>query len=285
MTAAATPSTATPAPHALAPLALAAVGVSIAAQIAYPLAGPGVRDTVTVVVLASAVVAMAADALVALGVRRGLVVVVGVPVLAYAAEWSGTHTGFPFGTYAYADDRLYPHIAGVPVWISAAWLIGVWAVWRVAGIVVGDRALPRVALATIGLVGWDLYLDPQMVADGLWAWRSTDAGLPGMEQIPLTNFAGWALVGVVAMTLIEICRRGGVPMDPEPGRRVPLVALVWVVWTWIGSAFAQAFLLHDGDLRSGLGYGIVVMGVLAVPALVVAARPRRRMVRFGTMSA
>ncbi|GAA2070132.1 carotenoid biosynthesis protein [Williamsia deligens] len=267
----------------LIPVAVAAVCVSIAAQVAYPLAGPGVRDTVTVLVLAAAVVAMAADVLVTLGTRRGLVVVVGIPVLAFAAEWSGTHTGFPFGTYAYAGDRLPPYIAGVPVWISAAWLIGVWAVWRVAALVVPDRAVPRVALATVGLLGWDLYLDPQMVADGLWAWSSTDAGLPGMAQIPLTNFAGWALVGVVAMTVIELCRAS--PGAPDAPRTVPLVPMIWVVWTWVGSAFAQAFLLHDGTLRSGLGYGAVVMGVLAVPALVVAARPRRRAVRAGTMSA
>ncbi|MGZ8180237.1 carotenoid biosynthesis protein [Williamsia sp. SKLECPSW1] len=270
---------------ALPTVALLAVGVSIAAQIAYPLAGPGTRDTVTVVVLAAAVVAMAIDAVVTLGPRRGGVVVIGVPVLAFAAEWSGTHTGFPFGSYAYADDRLWPHVAGVPLWISAAWLIGVWAVWRVASLVVPDGAVPRVALATVGLVGWDLYLDPQMVADGLWAWNSTDAGLPGMRQIPLTNFAGWALVGVVAMTVIELCRRDRTPPALDVGRSVPVVPLIWVLWTWIGSAVAQSFLLHDGNLRPGLVYGVVVMGLLALPAVVVAARPRRHAARAGTMSA
>ena len=46
---------------------------------------------------------------------------------------------------------------------------------------------------------WDVFLDPQMVADGRWRWADPTPGLPGVDGVPLTNFGGWLLVGVVMM--------------------------------------------------------------------------------------
>ena len=49
--------------------------------------------------------------------------------------------------------------------------------------------------ARFGLAAWDVFLDPQMVDDGHWRWADPTPGLPGVDGVPLTNFAGWLLVG------------------------------------------------------------------------------------------
>ncbi|MGU3294093.1 carotenoid biosynthesis protein [Williamsia sp. M5A3_1d] len=250
-------------------VSLAAVAAWVLAQIVYSLVEGSARDTATMAVLCAGSIAMIVDVVARRGAGRGVAIIAAVSAIVFAAEVIGTRTGFPFGAYGYATDRIGPAVADVPILITAAWFMGAYAVWRVAAFVVPTARAGRVAIGVVGLVSWDLYLDPQMVAAGLWTWDAKDAGLPGMEAIPLTNFAGWAAVGLVVMGVFEL-------LDPPDTARgaTPVVPLVWLCWTWAGSAFAQIFLLSDGALRSGVAYGIVGMGVLAVPAVVVAASRR-----------
>ena len=49
------------------------------------------------------------------------------------------------------------------------------------------------------MTAWDLFLDPQMVGEGYWAWARR--GL--YRGIPLSNFAGWFLTGLGIMALFE----------------------------------------------------------------------------------
>ncbi|GGF29422.1 carotenoid biosynthesis protein [Williamsia phyllosphaerae] len=259
-------------------VAVAGLAVTIGAQIVYPLVHGSNRDITTMVVLCAGVVAMAADAIGRRGALRGAVVIVAIAVLAFAFEVVGTRTGIPFGDYTYAQDRIGPSIATVPILISAAWFVGAYSVWRVAVFVLPRRPVLRVLAAIVALVGWDLYLDPQMVAAGLWRWGVDDAGLPGIEQIPLTNYAGWALLGLVVfavLTALDAPARTGVPHADDTTARVPVIPLTWFVWTWLGSAVAQVFFLEDGALRSGIAYGLVAMAVLGVPALAAATGCRR----------
>ncbi|MGJ0120846.1 carotenoid biosynthesis protein [Williamsia sp. MIQD14] len=252
-------------------VSLVAVAAWVLAQIVYSLVEGSARDTATMVVLCAGSIAMIVDVIGRRGVGRGVTVIAAVSAIVFAAEVVGTRTGFPFGAYGYATDRIGPAVADVPILITAAWFMGAYAVWRVAAHVVPTARAGRVAIGVVGLVSWDLYLDPQMVAAGLWRWDSTDSGLPGMEAIPLTNFAGWAVVGLVVMGVFELLD----PPDPARGA-APVVPLVWLWWTWAGSAFAQIALLENGALRSGVAYGIVGMGVLAVPAIVTVVTSRRR---------
>ncbi len=259
-------------------LALAALAVSIGAQIVYPLVNGSVRDAITIVVLCAGVVALAADAIRRRGLLRGVVIILTISALAYAFELVGTRTGIPFGDYTYAQDRIGPSIATVPILIAAAWFVGAYSVWRVAVFVLPRRPALRVLLAIVALVGWDLFLDPQMVAAGLWRWGDDDAGLPGIEQIPLTNYAGWAVLGLVVFTVLSLVDspgRPGADRMKDPGSTTTIVPLAWFVWTWLGSAMAQLLFLEGGDLRSGVAYGFVTMGVLGVPALAAATGCRR----------
>ena len=68
--------------------------------------------------------------------------------------------------------------------------------------VLGRRstALGRIALGAAALTAWDLFLDPQMTAEGYWRWDR-----PGRYRgIPLTNYAGWLVTSVGLMAVLEV---------------------------------------------------------------------------------
>lgn len=50
------------------------------------------------------------------------------------------------------------------------------------------------------MTAWDLFLDPQMVSEGYWAW----ARRGWYRGIPLSNFVGWFATGLAIMSLFEI---------------------------------------------------------------------------------
>nr|WP_231856105.1 carotenoid biosynthesis protein [Nocardia cyriacigeorgica] len=253
-----------PAAGALVPGVLAVLWVL--SQIAYPLTGGAARDRVTVLVVALA----AATALTHAAYTRGPRYAVGVLVIlsgtGLLAEIIGTATGMPFGCYDYATDRLGPALAGVPLVVPLAWTGGVYPIWVVAGLL-ARRVWQRIPVTAVGAVGWDLFLDPQMVADGHWRWCVTDAGLPGVEHIPLTNYLGWLLVGIVMAVLLTGWER------TAPRRRGgDAVPVAMFAWTWLGSTLAHAVFL---DLPASAWYGAVGMGLLGVPLLVRLIRDAR----------
>lgn len=254
-----------------APAAAAAV-IAVAAQIAYPLVDGGARDTVTVVVVLSLAVAAVAHGWATRGPRWAATMLLTTAGLGLLSEIVGTATGFPFGCYEYADGRLGPELANVPVLVPLAWTAGSYPVWcAVTHVVDRGRPAARAALATVGIVGWDLFLDPQMVSDGQWRWCSVHPSLPGLEPIPWTNYAGWVLIAAaIACVLTLLDRR-----KPETALGTDAVPLALFLWTWLGSALAHAVFLP------GLGwsavYGLVGMGVVGVPLLT-------RLSRAGTMA-
>lgn len=251
----------------------ASVALAVAAQIVYPLVDGRSRDGVTVAVVALLAAASIVHAVAVRGGRWAAGMVLATAGVGLLSEVVGTATGIPYGCYEYATGRLGWAVADVPLVVPFAWTAGFYPVWCVASRLTRAR-LPRIVLATIGVVGWDLYLDPQMVADGQWRWCVTDAGLPGVEHIPLTNYAGWVVVALamaVLVTLLDV-------LDRRP-RTTPLrhdaVPTALFLWTWLGSALAHAVFLDAPELRYSAVYGAVAMGVLGVPLLVVLARTRR----------
>ncbi|MEV4749268.1 carotenoid biosynthesis protein [Streptosporangium amethystogenes subsp. fukuiense] len=121
-----------------------------------------------------------------------------VVAIGYAAEWVGTRTGLPFGDYHYTG-VLQPVLGGVPVIVALAWGgMGLAAHAVAAAIAPGSRAA-RVVLGALALTAWDVFLDPQMTRLGLWIWQA-----PGPYRgVPLGNFAGWLVVSLLVMVLIE----------------------------------------------------------------------------------
>lgn len=132
------------------------------------------------------------------GWRSVLLLVAVVLPIAWAAESLSIRTGFPFGTYRYAEN-MQPFIGDVPVAVPAAYCVMGYVSWAMARILlrrVGcgvDRAFltkgPIVAAAL--MVVWDLSMDPlRATVEQRWIWL--DGGWH--YGIPLTNFLGWFAV-------------------------------------------------------------------------------------------
>lgn len=126
----------------------------------------------------------------------------------WLVEWLGSSTGFPFGDYAYTE-ALQPQLAQVPALIPVAWLMMLAPAWAVAeAILVNQRerlgqwyALLHALLTGLVFTAWDLYLDPQMVARGLWVWDNKAGS--GYFGIPWVNFLGWWLSAALLSLIVR----------------------------------------------------------------------------------
>lgn len=159
------------------------------------------------------------------GWRRTLSTVALVALLAWSLEAVGSRTGIPFGDYGYTD-RLQPQIGHVPVLIPIAWMMMLPPAWAVGQRLVGrKRFWPFALVSALAFVVWDLFLDPQMVAWGLWLWAEPG----GYFGIPWVNFVGWFL-GAVAITAL---------VRPQPVSTPPLLLIYAITWALesVGLAF------------------------------------------------
>ena len=195
---------------------------------------------------------------------------VSVVALAWLAEFVGHNTGLPFGRYSYTN-AFRPQVGDVPVQIPLAWLMMLPPAWAAGAAICSKRdhgkSRPtwktRAALAlTAGLAftAWDLFLDPQMVAWGIWHWES-----PGSYfGVPVINFAGWILVSSAATFGLSFF------IDY---RALPIGALL-VVYTAVWLLNSVGLGLYFGQPGVAAA-GFVGMGVfVALAWLKVAALPR-----------
>jgi uncharacterized membrane protein len=135
------------------------------------------------------------------GGRRSGASALALTGLGWAVEEIGTRTGRPFGAYAYTD-RLRPAVGTVPAIVPVAWFAMAVPARETAHAALGRRSTPvrRVLLGAAALTAWDLFLDPQMAGEGYWRWEH-----PGRYRgIPMSNYVGWLLTGVVAMAVLEV---------------------------------------------------------------------------------
>lgn len=184
---------------------------------------------------------LAAAALVLTHARGARAWLIGVGVAGFLVELLGSHTGFPFGSYAYGG-ALQPQLAGVPLVMSCAWivLIGYVKSFEAA------MACPgwvRVAAGATAMVVIDLAIEP--VAAGplaFWSWK--DSG--PYYSVPWQNFAGWFVVSA-AMLAAGRSRRLASPTARGVGLSVVaffgLIGACHGRWASLGVAAALA-LLH-----------------------------------------
>ena len=248
---------------------VAAVGV----QIVFPLAGGSLPLTLGSVALLT--LASLSHALVQRGpaAAAGLVVVAGGGGL--LAEAIGLGTGLPFGSYAYSG-TLGWEVAGVPVVVPAAWTMMAYPALlvgrRLAGLVGRRSRVVVVGLGAWALASWDVFLDPQMVDAGHWTWRSPTPALPGVEGIPLSNFAGWLLVAVLMIAVLDAVlpedgRAGGGAGTRDPDDRLPFALYLW---TYASSVLAHTVFFGRPSVAL---VGGVLMGLVAVPLALSLRRP------------
>jgi uncharacterized membrane protein len=178
-----------------------------------------------------------------LGWRRTLGFAACVWPVAWLAELSSTRTGFPFGFYQYMGTtrgrELF--IADVPFIDSLSFTFLAYSAFCLARVALARRgvARPTMALVTGALMmALDVVIDPLAVRGDRWfLGQIFFYASPGFYfGVPLSNFAGWVLVGAVGVGLY-------LAMAPDASGRVVLggVALYYVVLgfnlamtVWIG---------------------------------------------------
>ncbi|WP_089157244.1 carotenoid biosynthesis protein [Micromonospora sp. NBS 11-29] len=260
----------------------ALLAVLVLAQICYPLTGGATRAGLTVATVVLGWLLSVGHALLTRGPRAALALVAVATGGGFAVEALGVATGFPFGSYDYSGE-LGPKLAGVPLVIPLAWTWMAWPAWLTAvrltqvvlrrgpaytgGVNKGPR-LTRVALAAVGLAAWDLFLDPQMVAEGYWTWRDASPALPGLPGIPVSNYLGW--LGFAVLLAAALRPLAGPAADRVDRRDAPMFALY--LWTYASSVLAHAVFLR---LPASALWGAAGMAVAAVPLAVVLWRDRR----------
>ncbi|WP_422736085.1 carotenoid biosynthesis protein [Micromonospora sp. WMMD729] len=257
------------------------LGVLVLAQICYPLTTGATRAGLTVATVVLGWLLSVGHALLSRGPRVAAALVAVATGGGFAIEAIGVATGVPFGSYDYSGE-LGPKLAGVPLIIPLAWTWMAWPAWLAAvRLTGGDRAptgggrasaaglwVRRIALATVGLAAWDLFLDPQMVAEGYWVWRDATPALPGLTGIPVSNYLGWLLFAVLLMSALRPL--AGPTAERTDAGDHPMVALY--LWTYFSSILAHAVFL---DLPASALWGAAGMAVTAVPLTVTLLRARR----------
>ncbi|MET8527602.1 carotenoid biosynthesis protein [Micromonospora sp. NPDC005172] len=253
------------------------LGVLVFAQICYPLTTGATRAGLTVATVVLGWLLSVGHALLSRGPRVAAALVAVATGGGFAIEAIGVATGVPFGSYDYSGE-LGPKLAGVPLIIPLAWTWMAWPAWLAAvrltgggttggGTTVG-RWVGRITLAALGLAAWDLFLDPQMVAEGYWVWRDATPALPGLTGIPVSNYLGWLLFAVLLMSALRPL--AGPAVEHTDRRDHPMVALY--LWTYFSSILAHAVFL---DLPASALWGAAGMAVTAVPLTVALLRARR----------
>lgn len=234
------------------------LGALILAQICYPLLDD--RAAITVATVLIGVLLSVSHALFTRGPLTVAVLVGTAGVGGFLVEAAGVATGFPFGTYDYSGE-LGPKLLGVPLVIPLAWTWMAWPAWLAAVRVTGNRAI-RIALAAFGLACWDLFLDPQMVAEGYWSWQNPTPALPGLPGIPVSNYLGWLGFAILIMTVLSL------GSHPKPADDAPMYAL-WL-WTYVSSVLA-----HTVFLNLNAAWGGVLMGLAVAPLSIKLIKLRR----------
>ena len=137
-----------------------------------------------------------------LSVRDGLLMLaLGVGV-SLAAEYAGLRWRLPFGYHYIYNPALQPLLLGQvpaavpPLWFALAYTPVVFLrrmSVRLRGRLDIRRVVLKTGLCSLFLMAMDLFLDPLGVSGGAWTWP--DGG--SYFGIPLMNFVGWIVVGVV----------------------------------------------------------------------------------------
>ena len=186
------------------------------------------------------------------GVRRMLVLFGWIALLGWLAEWLGTSTGWPFGTYAYTE-MLKPQIQHVPLLIPLAWFmmlpiavaLSQGLMHRFAPQITSDKQPFRYRLvgamvAAVVMTAWDLLLDPHMVSWGFWEWHAV--GPFSFFGIPWSNYGGWLLVSFcMALPIYHLSFYNNDSHHAGNQKRVYL--MMWSIYaiTWFLETFGQLF--------------------------------------------
>lgn len=127
--------------------------------------------------------------------RAGIVFFV-IALMGFLIEVAGVQTGNIFGHYDYGA-TLGWGISGVPLIIGVNWFLLIYSTWLVAGMF-SKRAVLRILLTGMMMVGFDVIMEPVAVELDMWQWKG--------DGIPLENYGAWFAISLVFATLMQLSR-------------------------------------------------------------------------------
>lgn len=134
--------------------------------------------------------------------RKAAVAVLALVVYAFAIEFVGVATGWPYGHFEYLVE-LGPMLAGsVPLGLPVFFLPLVVNSYLLVLLLFGRhtrRAVVRLPAVAAVVVWMDVVLDPGAVALGFWAYDAAGA----YYGVPLSNYLGWVLSATVSVAVLD----------------------------------------------------------------------------------
>jgi uncharacterized membrane protein len=186
--------------------------------------------------------------------RRGTVAFTASTLgVAWTAEFVSTRVGVPFGLYHYTgvtrSRELY--LSNVPVFDPVSFVFLAYASYCLARLMLGRaRGLPVVVASAVFMMLLDVVIDPLAVRGDRWflgrVFYYPEGGV--LFGVPLSNFAGWVLVGGLAIGAFLGAGGGGVTRSARGGVVLyyGVLAFNLVLAWWIGERvlFGLGVLLH-----------------------------------------
>lgn len=138
------------------------------------------------------------------GIKSAFIVIGLLSIFAIGIETIGILTGFPYGSFAYADSipgKLFGH---TPWTVAFAWTPLVIGAATFVKRISNSSILKQTLVSTAFLILFDLILDPGAVAIGMWEYGKNGA----YYGVPLMNFFGWALSGAIGSFIVFKLTKG-----------------------------------------------------------------------------
>jgi isopentenyl-diphosphate delta-isomerase type 1 len=186
-----------------------------------------------------------------LGWRDALILFAVLALLALLIEIAAISTGIPYGHFGYSDHLGLKLFGVVPWTVSFAWPPLILGAYGIAANLVHSRMF-RVLLTALLLVAFDLVLDPGAVSLGFWKY--VDAG--SFYGVPLSNFAGWLLSGLVGAIITETMVSYFRPLLPVPVQLSSSAFLIIFFWAAL-AAFAG--MLAPAVIGAGVLLGLIIV--------------------------
>jgi len=232
----------------------ATTAIAIALQISYPLIDGEPLRVVTIATVYWAAAAMCIHAWLAYGINYSLIFLTTTFTYALIVEQVGSKTGWPFGSYEYSGTLGY-QIFGVPLVVPFAWVM------LAHPLLIAARKVTKswvFLYGGLGMMAWDLFLDPQMVAAQRWTWDFTGSHVPFQPEIPLSNAFGWLLTGMGLMGILNKF----LGFDRRKVGTSTAIPDFFLLWTWFAGIIGNLFFFD----RSGVALiGGIVFGLMLLP--------------------
>jgi putative membrane protein len=174
-------------------------------------------------------------------------------LVAFAAEFASTRVGFPFGLYHYTGSTRGAElfVSNVPFFDSLSFPFLAYAAFCLARRALGEaRPVASVLLGAALMMWLDLVIDPLAVRGDRWflgrIFYYPEGG--AYFGVPLSNFAGWFLVGVLIIGGCACAQGRARRGSPELGALlyVSILAFNLALTAWIREwgLLAAGILLH-----------------------------------------